>query len=195
MVHAGNIHITDDDCTILGVYVMVKLRNKMAKIKEFIFLVIIFTLFSTVVLAQTPVKYCGDGICSEGETEANCEVDCRCVAEVIVIDETKEELIEREVPVPFFSRGKAVSLEETCGYDGNLDGYVCDPNEDWLNCPDDCSTPSLDSLLCLGQECLWQEAWFARTLVIVIIGIGAYLFYQSKNIKGKYRIVGKRRKK
>ena len=143
----------------------------MTKLVSLIGIVLIFTLFLPIGLAQTPEKYCGDGFCDLGEDEINCEVDCRCAAEVITIEQeiTTSRTQERTLPVDFFIR--ETNLEETCGYDGNLDGFACDPNEDWTNCPSDCSTPSLDALLCVGPDCLWREAWFVR-LILLGLGIG-----------------------
>jgi hypothetical protein len=153
----------------------------MKKITIIMLLMAVFLV--TPILAQV-VQYCGDGLCGSGETEANCEVDCRCVAEVVEITPPPVKQVEvRELEVSFFNRGAAVDIEETCGYDGNLDGFLCDPNEDWISCSEDCSTPSIDSLLCLGPECLWQEAWFARILILALVVVGIFIIRGRKGKK------------
>ena len=77
----------------------------------------------------------------------------------------------------------------TCGIDIDDDGILCDSNEDWLSCPDDCSAPNLDNLLCLEPDkCLWKEAWFLKItfgLLLFIIVLLLYLDYNQPKSKRK----------
>lgn len=85
-------------------------------------------------------------------------------------------ITEKEVPVPFFVREE--SYDVTCGVDADLDGYICDANEDWISCPDDCEFPSLDELLCFGGDaCVWREAWFLKMLFALLLMTTIYLVY------------------
>jgi len=84
--------------------------------------------------------------------------------------------IKTDVNIPYFV--SETPLEQTCGYDGNQDGLACDPNEDWISCPEDCTAPSLDSLLCLsGADCVWREAWFMKILFGILLIATTYVLY------------------
>lgn len=155
---------------------------KEAKMKNWSFFILLSIFLITSVSAATKV-YCGDGICHLGETPENCIVDCRCEPQIVYVDKviTEERTVNRQVPVPFFSKpGSTGLLNETCGYDTNQDGIMCDPNEDFISCPKDCERPSFDSVMCVGEKCAWQEAWFARTLLMLVTGVGIFLFIKSR---------------
>lgn len=97
---------------------------------------------------------------------------------------------EVEVPVPFFIREK--TLENTCGYDADQDGLICDPNEDWISCPEDCEFPQLDELLCLGGgECVWREAWFLKMLFGMLLITTIYLVYTDLTVRPRKRKIFK----
>ena len=92
----------------------------------------------------------------------------------------------KEVPVPFFVREQ--TFEQTCGIDADQDGLVCDLNEDWISCPDDCEFPSLDQLLCLGSaDCVWSEAWFLKMLFALLLLTTIYLVYTDLTLPRRRR--------
>ena len=146
------------------------------------YIAFLLTLFLVSVVSAVEV-YCGDGICHTGETETSCPTDCRCETQIVYVENITytEQVVQRAVSVPFFERPTMNKLlNTTCGYDANSDGILCDPNEDFTSCNEDCATPSLDNIMCIGTECVWQEAWFARTLLLVAGGIGVFLFIRSR---------------
>ena len=92
---------------------------------------------------------------------------------------------EEEVPVPFFVREE--TFDFTCGIDGNQDGLLCDLNEDWVSCPEDCELPSLDALLCLSSACVWREAWFLKMLFAMLLMITVYFVYLDYQLPKRRR--------
>ena len=80
------------------------------------------------------------------------------------------------VVVPLLVEEEPIS--ESCGVDKDKDGYICDSNEDWISCPEDCEAPDWDSLFCLKpQKCIWTEAWFLKIMFGLLGLVTMYLLY------------------
>jgi hypothetical protein len=95
---------------------------------------------------------------------------------------------KQETPIPFFLREK--TPDKTCSVDADQDGILCDVNEDWISCPDDCSAPNLDNLLCFkGSGCVWREAWFLKLLFAMMLIITLYLLYTDYSSPPRQRKV------
>jgi len=151
------------------------------KTKKLLLISLILLLFP-IIYGQV-MEYCGDGICNNGEGQSTCAIDCRCVKEIIYTEDIliKEQTFKNEVRIPFFKRESfELLLNQTCERDANLDGLLCDPNEDFVSCPTDCEPPSLDSFLCIRGKCSWREGWFVRVLLLLIAGSGIFLFMRRR---------------
>jgi predicted nucleic acid-binding Zn ribbon protein len=142
------------------------------------------------------VSYCGDGLCDTSqENNAICPADCPSgggyvepapkedeVDQIICnpgveyqIGETKLITEYKDIEVPLYIREKTSA--ETCGIDADQDGIMCDLNEDFISCSEDCNVNVAEILCIHRQRCMWTESWFIQVIIIIQLMMLLYMIY------------------